>query len=223
MSEVGRRWLLVGAAARYLIPIGAIPLVPVLVEDRLPLLFLLRPGKEFLLLGGGVFRTDGAPDPLVMLAAYVPLMVLGVWLFFFLGRAYREELVAGDGPAWLERIVPHDRLRLATAVLARRGPTIAVLGRLAALPPTVLAAAAGVSPIGAVRYLAADAVGALAAFVTTYAVGYALGDAYQRGGVWLTAAGLALFVGLLALGTRWLRREAERADGDPLESAAPPG
>jgi membrane protein DedA with SNARE-associated domain len=208
-----RRWrrpLLVLAGLRYAIPLAALPLVPLLVPDRVALLTLLRPNKEILLLGGGLDTTQGSPVWLVALLAYLPLMVGGVWAFFGVGRAYAHELATGDGPRWLHRAVPQERLEQAQRVLARRGPAVAVLGRLAAMPPTVVAAAAGTSAVPTVRFLVSDLVGALAAFAATYGLGMALGSAYERGGVWLTAGGLALLVGAVVLMTRWLRAEAGR-------------
>lgn len=205
----GLRRLAVGAAvARYAVPLLALPLIPLLITDRLPVLILLRPTKDLLLLGGGQRRVVGDPSVLVLLAAYLPLMLFGVWTFYAVGRAYRDQLRAGTGPDWLRRTIPPDKLEIAQAVLAKRGPAIAILGRLAALPPTVIAAAAGVSDVDTRRFLAADAVGALVSFAMVVAAGYALGRAWEEGGIWLTAVGLVLFVALIALLTRWLRAEA---------------
>jgi membrane protein DedA with SNARE-associated domain len=219
-----RRVAVTLAALRYVVPLLAIPLIPVLIIDRLPLLVLLRPQKEFLLLGGGQNRVLGDPAILLLFAAYVPLMIVGVWAFFIVGRVYRGALRDGQGPAWLHRAIPPRQLEIAQAVLARRGPSIAVFGRLAALPPTMLAAAAGTSDVDARRYLAADLAGGIAAFATTVAAGYALGRAYEDGGVWLTAAGVGLFVALIVLLTRWLRAEARRYDAQhPAEAPAAAG
>ena len=212
VSSAVRRVAVTLAVVRYAIPLAAVPLIPFLIRDHLVLLVLLRPQKEFLLLGGGVARVQGAPSPWGLLAAYVPLMVFGVWAFFVVGRAYGVRLRQGTGPRWLHRILRPAQIELAQRVLTRRGPAIAVLGRLAAFPPTVLAAAAGVSDVPARRYLAADAAGALLAFAMTIGAGYALGEAWRQGGVWLTAAGLAVFVALVALLTAWVRRDAQRGD-----------
>jgi membrane protein DedA with SNARE-associated domain len=202
-----RQLALVLAVSRYVIPLAAIPLIPVLLRDHLPLLILLRPTKELLLLGGGRAQVTGDPTILVLFAAYVPLMMLLVVPFFVLGRAYRAKLELGEGPTWLHRAIPPEQFAIAQRVLARRGPSIAILGRIAAIPPTILAAAAGASSVGARRYLVADAIGGLAAFAITVGAGYGLGQAYAEGGVWLTAAGVALFVVLVALLSRWIRRE----------------
>lgn len=215
-----RRVVLVLAALRYLIPIAAIPAIPALIaSDRLALLVLLRPTKEFLLLSGGVSRTTGDPTVALLFAAYAPLMIGGVWAFFALGRVYADELRDGDGPAWLDRMIDPDTLRITQRVLERKGPAIAILGRIAALPPTIVGAAAGTSDVDARRFLLADLVGALLAFGITVGAGMALGDAYERGGPWLTAAGVVLLVAMVVLLTRWIRREAARIDREHAEEA----
>lgn len=208
-----RRWrrpLVVLSALRYVVPILALPLVPILTPDQVGLLTLLRPGKEILLLAGGLTRTQQTPGVLVAFLAYLPLMVGGVWAFFGLGRAYADDLRTGDGPEWFTRAVPPDRLEVAQRVLARRGPVVAVIGRVAALPPTVVAAAAGVSDVSTRRFLVADAIGAVLSFGVMFGVGLALGEAYERGGPWLTGAGLVLVVAAVMLVSRWLQAESER-------------
>ncbi len=214
-----RRTAVTVAVLRYVIPLLAVPMIPFLITDRVPLLVLLRPQKEFLLLGGGQLRVLGEPSVALLFAAYVPLMIVAIWAFFAVGRSYGPALRRGEGPAWLQRALPPRQLEIAQRVLAHRGPWIAVLGRIAALPPTVLAAAAGVSEVPARRYLAADLVGALAGFGIAVGAGYALGRAYEDGGVWLTAAGVAVFVALIVLLTRWIRREAMAVPAEPDPSA----
>jgi membrane protein DedA with SNARE-associated domain len=210
---VADRWRKLGLAVvalRFAIPLAAIPFIPWLVVNDIGLLVLLRPQKEFLLVGGGQWRYLGEPNALLLFAAFLPLGILAVSAFFLVGRAYRQTLEDGGGPDWLQRTIPPRQLELGQRVLARRGPLIAVIGRLAALPPTVLAAAAGLSDIPARRYLAADFAGALLGFASTVGVGFALGRAYEEGGFWLTAVGVALFGIVILLVTRWIRREADR-------------
>lgn len=210
------RRLAIGVAAlRTVLPIAALAFLPVLIPDRVPLLVLVRPGKEFLLLGGGLLAVDGRPTILALALAFVPLGLLGAWAFFVVGRAYGHVLDSEERPAWLARLVPPRSLALGRAVLRRRGPAIALLGRLAALPPTVTAAAAGASPVRAAPFLAADAVGSALAFAVTVGTGIALGAAYDDGSVWVTAGGVALFLVLLSLLSRWVRREAAAADAQP--------
>ncbi|MFA9432704.1 DedA family protein [Egicoccus sp. AB-alg2] len=217
-----RRLLLTLAVLRFAIPIAMLPLIPVMLGERFLLLLALRPGKELLLLGGGRARISGDPAILELWLAAFPFLVAAVWVFFALGRLYREALRTGDGPAWLHRAVPADRLALADRILAKRGPAIAVLGRIATIPPTVLAAAAGASDVPARRYLAADFVGAVAGFGTAVGAGYVLGRAYEDGGPWLTGAGVAFVVVLVLLLTRWIQREAEAMPAEPDTGAASP-
>ena len=205
-----RRAAVAVAVARYAIPLIAIPLVPILITEHLVLLVLLRPTKELLLVAGGVSRVQGLPPIWAVLVAYVPLMILAVWAFFVVGRAYGVALREGGAPRWLHRALRPHHVELAQRVITRRGPAIAVLGRLAAFPPTALAAAAGTTELGARRYLVADAIGALLAFAVTVGAGYALGEAWRQGARWLTLAGLVVFIALVALLTLWVRRDAEQ-------------
>lgn len=213
-----RRLALAVVVLRYAIPLAAVPLIPFLLTNNITLLVLLRPQKEFLLVGGGQTRYLGEPGVLPLLLAYLPLGVLAVTAFFVVGRAYRRVLIEASGPGWLHRAIPPRQLELAQRVLARRGPAIALIGRIAAMPPTVLAAAAGTSEVSAPRYLVADGIGALLAFAMVVSVGLGLGRAYEEGGVWLTVAGVALFTVMVGLVTWWIRREAQRDEHVP----APP-
>lgn len=223
ISDAWRRFGLAVVIVRFAVPLAAIPLIPFLIIDDIALLVLLRPQKEFLLVGGGQSRYLGEPGVVPLFLAYLPLGILSVAAFFLVGRAYRTALQDGAGPAWLSKAIPPKQLDLALRVLKRRGPAIAILGRIAAMPPTVLGAAAGLSDVDAKRYLLADLTGALVSFALTVGAGFALGRAYEDGGVWLTVAGVALFGAMLALLTSWIRREAAREDERGDEGPAPAG
>lgn len=225
-AEIGDAWRRFGLAvvvARFAIPLAAIPLIPYLIVEDIALLVLLRPQKEFLLVGGGQSRYLGEPGVMPLFLAYLPLGILAVAAFFLVGRAYRTALQEGGGPAWLSKAIPPKQLDLALRVLKRRGPAIAILARIAAMPPTVLGAAAGLSAVDAKRYLLADLTGALLSFALTVGAGFALGRAYGEGGVWLTIVGVALFAAMLALLTSWIRREAAREGERDNEAHTPEG
>lgn len=210
-SPLVRRVAVGVAVARYVVPLAVIPAIPFLIaRGELALLVLLRPQKEFLLLSAAQLARTGAPSIPLLLAAYVPFMVVAVWAFFVVGRIFRPALDAGEAPRWLTRILPAQQLELGRKVLARRGPLIAVMGRLAALPPTIMAAAAGASDVDGRRYLAADLVGAFGSFALMVGAGLVLGEAYEDYGIWITVAGVVVLVALIALITRWVRNEAER-------------
>lgn len=217
-----RRVSLGVVVARYVIVLGMIPGIPfLLAQQRIALLVLLRPTKEWLLVAGGYLRVQGEPSVWLLFAAYTPLMIIVVWFFFIAGRAYQDVLRQGTGPSWLRRAIPPQKLELAQRMVVRHGPVIAVIGRIAAMPPTLMAAAAGVSDISPRRYLAADLLGAVLGFAMVVGAGYGLGQAYERGGPWITAVGVGLFAVLILLMSRWFRREAERepAMSDPERSS----
>ncbi len=172
-------------------------------------LLLIRPSKDIQLWGGGLYRTTGEVNLLLLFLAWAPLMIIMNWAFFFIGRAYGPAIARGEGPRWIQRSVTPKNFALARTLLARKGPTIAILGRIAALPPTVLAAAAGTSDVNVWRYQLADTFGAVISFAVTVGIGALLGNAYERGGVWLAVAGVVLFFASVTWMTRWLQREAE--------------
>ena len=210
-SPLVRRVAVSMAVLRYVIPLLVIPGIPFLIAtDRLALLVLLRPQKEFLILAAAQLSRTGSPSIPLLLAAYVPLMVVAIWAFFIVGRIFRPALDAGDAPRWLTRILPSEQLDVARRVLARRGPAIAVMGRLAALPPTIMAAAAGASDVDARRYLAADLAGAFGSFALMVGAGLLLGDTYDEYGWSVTVAGVVVLVGLIWLITRWVRKESAK-------------
>lgn len=222
ISAGWRRFAIGVVVLRFGIPLAAIPAIPLLIVDDITWLVLLRPQKEFLLVGGAQTRVLGHPGFLALFLAYLPLGVLSIGGFFLAGRAYRHALRTGTGPRWLHRAIPPAQLELGQRVLARRGPVIALIGRLAAMPPTVLAAAAGLSDVDPRRYLLADGVGAVLAFGMSAGAGFVLGRAYETGGVWLTAVGVLLFGLIIWLLTRWVRREGGRREAvEPTTSTGP--
>src|SRR5215213_4804128 len=85
-----RPLLLALAVARGAVSLVAVPLAAVLWRDHFVLLVLLRPTKEVLLAAGFAVREGDVSLPMVLLAA-VPLLVVGVWLFFSLGRAFSDD------------------------------------------------------------------------------------------------------------------------------------
>ena len=204
----GRTLPLVLAAIRGGVSLVAIPLAPVLFRDHFVVLVLMRPTKE-VLLAGGFFLREGQVGLVPMVAAAIPIAVAGVWLFFWLGRAFHEEIQSGEGlPRWSRRVLRPDRVRSMCEVLERKGAPVIVAGRLAAFPSTVLAAAAGVSGMKPARFIPADGLGAAASVALTIGAGYLLGEAYEKAGPWLTAVGVAVLVGLAVAVGRWIRRES---------------
>jgi membrane protein DedA with SNARE-associated domain len=209
------RVVLILAVARYVVPITAIPLLARLLrgdvsDGEYALVIALRPGREVMLGAGAQLLRLGRPSPVLLFLAAFPFFVMAVWLFFLLGRIYRTPLRTGSGPAWLHRLAPAEKLEVGQRALARRGPMVAFVGRVGGLPPTLLAAAAGVSDVRPLRYLAADLAGAVVVFGLTVGVGYGLGETYERAGWVFTAVAFVAIFGLATWFSSWIQREFER-------------
>lgn len=195
-------WL---AAIRTALSIVAIPLAPALFKRHFVVLVLLRPTKEVLLAGGFLLRRHDVSLPMLMLAS-VPLLLVGVWHFFAIGRVYGDKLTDGSMPRLVRRVLPAKRIKAMRKVLDKRGIPVVVIGRLAAFPSSLVAAAAGASDLETRRFLGADGVGGLLSFVEIVGAGFALGEAYEEAGPWLTGVGVvALATGAVLFG-RWLKR-----------------
>lgn len=209
------------AVARFVVPIAALPLLVQAAADpnaNMPLLILLRPGRPELLLAG--FRiSDGHAQLAAVLVAFIPLGVLSTWGFFWLGRLLGPKLSSTEGGGWLARAVPPATFAKVQRLLERRGPALAIFGRVAGLPNTLLAAAAATSKISARRYLAADLVGAAINLAVILAVGAALGETYERAGKWFTIGGVVLIFAMSSLVSNWFQREMgdDEAPTEPTE------
>lgn len=203
-----RRWreaLLALAVARAVLALIAIPLAPLLYEDHFVLLTLLRPTKEVLLAGGFLLR-EGEVSPFALLVAAAPLMILGVWQFFALGRGYAAEIKRGDVPGVGGRLLPRSRIEAMRKLLGRKGTKVVFIGRLAAFPSTLVAAAAGASKMHTRKFLVADGLGGLVSIVEVVGAGMLLGSAYKEAGPWLTGVGVLALFAMLWLVGRYLKR-----------------
>ncbi len=203
-------WL---AVARALLGVAAIPLAPFLYRKHFPLLVLLRPTKE-VLLAAGFFIRRGEVNPVLVVLAAIPLAVLSVWQFYFLGQSFSKEIQAGEGlPRLAERFLPPDRIKRLCTLLERKGRRVVVLGRLASFPSTLLGAAAGASRMSPRVFLPADLAGALVSVAEVLVAGYLLGAAYKKAGPWVAAVGVVLLLALLFGIGRSLTRDGVNGDG----------
>lgn len=213
-----RQALLWLAALRGVLAVAAIPLAPFLYEEHFVALVLLRPTKEVLLAGGFLLRRgDVALVP--MLAAAFPLMVFGVWLFYFLGRSYREEIERCDLPGLGGRVLPAKRIQQLQDGLADGCGKLVFLGRLAAFPSTLVAAAAGSSEMRTRAFMRADGLGAIAAIAEVVTAGYLLGAAYKSAGPWLSVVGVGVLAAAAVVLGRSLRRVGSGRRSDRWASA----
>ncbi len=208
------------AIARFVLPIMALPYAIRAAADTtasIPLLILIRPGRPELLLAG--FRIGGGDaDLLLTVLAYIPFGILSVWGFFWLGRLLGHRIESTES-RWLARAIPPDAFAKVQRLLEKRGVALAIFGRVAGLPPTLMAAAAATSHISARRYLAADFVGAVINVGVVLAAGAALGETYERAGRWFTIGGFVLIIVMSTFVSNWFQREY---DGGPeLDTDAP--
>ena len=207
-------WL---AVVRSVLGIAAIPLAPFLYREHFAVLVLLRPTKEVLLAAGFLIKR-GDVNPVVVVAAALPLAILAVWQFYFLGRGFSEELRSGEGMSRLaQKLLPPKRVKQLCAALDRKGPRMIFLGRLATFPSSLLAAAAGASAMRPRKFLPADLAGALVGITEVLVAGYLLGQAYKAAGPWLTGVGVLALLGMLFVLGRSLTRGEQSPTPDESE------
>jgi membrane protein DedA with SNARE-associated domain len=192
-STSAKRLFLALAIVRAVMAAVALLVAPWLYREHAAVLVLLRPTKEVFLYAGFLTQKGDASLQAVVGAA-LPLLLAGVWLFFGLGRAYAEELEEAELPGVAGRILPKRKLDALRDTLDERGMWVVFLGRLAAFPSALMAAAAGSAGLSARRFIVADAIGALVSLAVLLAIGRALGEAYEDAGAWVTAAGVMVLV-----------------------------
>ena len=204
-----RRALLVAAGVRAVLAILAIPLAPLLYRDNIAVLVLLRPTKETLLFAG--FAAENGDISLgVAIVAALPILLGGVWLFFWLGREFCQDLEKQDLPGIAGRLLPRQRIVRLQDALNSQGDKVIFLGRLAAMPSSLIAAAAGASEISVRRFLIFDLAGGLLSLAAMLGLGWLLDDAYEDAGPWLTTLGLAAIVIAAVLVGRGLTRSGAK-------------
>ncbi|MDQ3940252.1 MAG: VTT domain-containing protein [Actinomycetota bacterium] len=205
-NSAGNKVLLWLAALRIALGVIAIPLAPFLYDDYFLVLVLLRPTKEVFLAGGFLARSGDVQIPLLVLAA-IPLSILAVWIFYYLGRAYEHQIENERLPALAHRLLTPQRIKRFEAALEKRGPKLIFLGRLAVLSSAAVAAAAGAARLEPRRFLPVDLAGALVSIAYTVAAGYVLGEAYQHAGPWLSVVGFVALVAFAFILGRQLQKD----------------
>ena len=187
----------------------AIPLAPFLYREHVAVLVLLRPTKETLLFAGFAAERGDISVPVLLIAA-APLLLLGVWQFFALGRIFSSELSKRELPGIAGRLLPRKRIRKLQSAIDREGDKVVFLGRIAAMPSSLIGAAAGVSKVDWRRYLVVDGAGAVVSLLMMLGLGWILEDAYETAGPWLTGLGLAAIASVAVVMGRALTRGEER-------------
>ena len=195
------------AAVRVVLGTLAIPLAPFLYKKHFLILVLMRPTKEVMLAAGFRARSGDVNLPEILIAA-IPLTILGVWHSYYLGRAYAKEIKSDKLPWIASKILPSKKIKALQKVLKKKGPRLIFLGRLAAFPSALVAAAAGSSEVTSRDFLVPDGTGGILSLGVVMAIGYFLGDAYKKGGTWVTVAGVAVLAVVAVLFGRYLKRES---------------
>jgi membrane protein DedA with SNARE-associated domain len=201
-----RTVMIVLTVVRLAIGLIALPLAPFLYKEHFVLLVLMRPTKEVLLAGGFLLRLDKV-GLVMMVAAAIPLSIFGVWQVYLLGRQHADRIASGDMPKIVRRILKPDRIRTMQRLLDTKGRRLVFLGRLAAFPSTLVAAAAGSGDMRAREFLPVDGAAGLLAIGEVIGAGYLLGHAYRSAGPWISGVGIAVLVVLAVVVGRYLRRE----------------
>ncbi len=206
ITRTTRRILVGLGALRIALALIAIPLAPLLYDDHFLWLVFLRPTKEVFLAGGFLADRGDVALGLVVLAA-IPLSIFGVWLFYLLGRSYKEEIASGkELPGIVGRVLKPERIERFENALNTKGPKLIFLGRLAVLSSAAVAAAAGAVGLDPKKFLLMDLAGGLLSIGYAVAAGYFLGAAYEKAGPWLTVVGALAFLGFAFVMGRALRR-----------------
>ncbi|HWC13829.1 MAG TPA: VTT domain-containing protein [Actinomycetota bacterium] len=195
-------WL---AVVRVMIGLAAIPLAPFLYREHFVVLVLMRPTKEVLLAAGFLIR-GGDVGLVEVVVAAIPLMILGVWQFFYLGRRYCDEIDKGEVPGLGRRVLDPGKITKLQKVLDAKGSRLVFLGRLAAFSSATVAAAAGACNMRSRDFLPYDVAGAIASAGLSLGAGFLAGEAYESAGPWLTAVGLAALMGAAVLLGRYIGR-----------------
>jgi membrane protein DedA with SNARE-associated domain len=186
--------------------VAAIPLAPFLFKKHVAVLVLLRPTKETLLYAGFAAHRHDVALPAVVVAA-LPILLLGVWQFFALGRIFKTDLARRQLPGIAGRILPRKRIRRLQGALDKRGEPVVFLGRLAAMPSSLVAAASGASGFDWRRFLVVDGFGAVVSLVLMVGLGWFLEDAYESAGPWLTALGVLALAAVAVVVGRAVSRD----------------
>ncbi|HEV3471695.1 MAG TPA: VTT domain-containing protein [Actinomycetota bacterium] len=204
-SERYREWLVGFAIVRIILAIAAVPLAPFLYKEHFLILVLLRPTKEVFLAGGFLAR-QGDVNLLQVLVAAVPLSILGVWIFYGLGKGYAKEINSDDLPPTVDRMITPKRVKRFDKALDRKGPRLIFLGRMAVLSSAMIAAAAGATKMPAREFYPPDALGGTASFALATGAGYLLGAAHEEAGPWLTVVAVLALLGFAFVLGRQLQK-----------------
>ena len=106
-------------------------------------------------------------------------------------------------------MLPAERIRALCGAVDKGGARFVFLGRLAAFPSSLVAAACGSAKVPTRTFCLADGLGAMISLTACVTAGYLLEEAYDDAAPWFSVVALiALAAAVLLLG-RYLRNAAE--------------
>ena len=154
----------------------------------------LFPGETAVLLGG-VAASQGHVPLAAVVAAGVGGAILGDAIGYLVGRRWGRRILDST----LGRLINACHLDRAELVLRRRGVWAVFFGRFTAVLRVMIPGLAGMAGMRPRRFLAVNVAGGAVWGALVAAVGYVAGNKWHSVEHYLTGAGLALTVGLVAL------------------------
>jgi membrane protein DedA with SNARE-associated domain len=176
----------------------------------------LFPGETAVLLGGVAASRGEVPLAAVM-AVGIGGAILGDAVGYLVGRRWGRRILASS----VGRVVDARHLERAERLLRRRGVGAVFLGRFTATLRVMIPGLAGMAGVSPRRFFVANVAGGVAWGALVAVAGYLAGNNWQTVEHYLTRAGLALTVGVLAafvvarLVRRVFRGRRELSDAAP--------
>lgn len=206
-TKTAERWrttLLWLTGARLALGALAFPLAPFLYERHYLVLVLLRPTRLVLFFGGVLVAQDKT-DAVTLIAAALPLALLGVWQAYAMGLANARRMKSDRIPERWRRFLPAKRLDRLRKALKDQGVKLVLLTRISFVPRYLVGAAAGSSDMEPRRFLVADGAGTALEIGLSLLLGYLAGS--SDGAAVVVAIGIAALIAASVVYGRQFRRE----------------
>jgi len=199
--------IMVGFALSVIVPLAALPLVPVLVSSHPALLELIR-GSTASIINMGARARIGQTSIVEALLLAIPSLIMFDWVYWWAGRRWGDGvftwLLGGPGPKTEQRLARLHRIE------AKAGPFAVVFAYLLPVPAALIYAAVGDGGMRLGVFIALDLLGALLWTSLLAGAGYGFGqdavdvaDAISHYALWAT---IALVVVVVIQSQRRVRR-----------------
>src|SRR6201990_1610176 len=181
---------MVGFALSVIVPVAALPLVPLLVSSHPALLELIR-GSTASIINMGARARIGQTSIVEAVFLAIPSLIMFDWVYWWAGRrlggGVSTWLLGGPGPK------TDQRLRRLHRIESRFGPVAVVLAYVLPLPAALIYAAVGDGGMRLGVFILLDVLGTLLWTVLLSVAGYGFGqgavdvaDAVSHYGLWVT-------------------------------------